>query len=65
MQNSKSTIPPRKSTRQARRIAQRPKRIGAKVRVPVPHEVQDDFWVAEDAVLEVEAEVMVLQEFGS
>ena len=65
MQNSKSPILPRKSTSPARRIEQRPKRIGAKVRVPVPHEEQDDFRVAEDAVLEVEAKVMVLQEFGS
>ena len=65
MQNSKSLIPPRRSTSQARRIEQRPKQIGAKVRVPAPHEVQDDFRVAEDAVLEVEAEVIVLQDFGS
>ena len=65
MQNSKSPIPPRRSTSPVSRIEQRPKRIGAKVRVPVPHEVQDDFRVAEDAVLEVEDEVIVLQDFGS
>ena len=59
---SRSPTPLRKSTRQARRIAHRAKQIGAKVRVPVVLEEQDDFRVAEDAAAEVEVVVMVHQE---